>query len=150
MNRKKTGVDFGKLYVANCITLATRVRSDILKAIARVCTVQGKEELYAAVFCSRPVLHVKDKSGNRSPYVLTYADAVTKYGAKLAEEDLTDAYRRAGTIFDGKLAQQFIVLKENQSGLARGNQNYQSRGRGQRGTQSNWNRQSQQNQQQGQ
>ncbi len=33
--KKKAGMDFGRAYLSNCVTLATRVRIDILHAIAR-------------------------------------------------------------------------------------------------------------------
>ncbi len=37
--------------------------------------------------------------------VYTFSDAVTRYGANLAEEDLREAYRRAGVVFKEQLQQ---------------------------------------------
>ena len=63
----------------------------------------------------RPVLHVKET--NKSPYALTFADAIRRYGASLEEEELGEAYRRAGRSFDRQLSQIFIVLKEDPNRL---------------------------------
>ena len=46
-------VDFGKLFIANSVTLATRVRSDIPKTIARKCS-SDKEDFFFIGFVSRP------------------------------------------------------------------------------------------------
>jgi hypothetical protein len=59
------------------------------------------------------VIHVKDIAGNRAPYALTFADAVKRFGTKLEEDDLGEAYRRAGRNFEGQLSQLFVVLKED-------------------------------------
>jgi hypothetical protein len=109
--KKKNKEDLGNLFVAYCVTLATRVRTDIMRAIATKNSKKGSLELYVAPFSSRPVLHVKDVS--KSPYALTFADAIKRYGASLEEEDLSEAYRRAGRSFDRQLAQIFVVLKED-------------------------------------
>ena len=58
--KKKAGVDFGRLFLSNSVTLATRVRIDILKAIAKKYSSE-KEDLYVTAFTSRPVLQVKRK-----------------------------------------------------------------------------------------
>jgi hypothetical protein len=134
-NKKKNSVDLGRLFVANCVTLATRVRADILRAIANKLNKKGGVEMYVTPFSSRPVLHVKDMSGNKAPYALTFADAVTRYGSKLEEGDLGEAYRRAGKSFDGQLSQLFVVLKEDPNNVrvipARGTGNqYRGTGRG--------------------
>jgi hypothetical protein len=46
---------YGRLFVANSVTLATRVRSDILKVIAQRCT-NDSEDFFVIGFTSRPVL----------------------------------------------------------------------------------------------
>ena len=134
--KRKNKEDLGNLFVANCVTLATRVRTDILRAIATKNSKKGSLELYVAPFSSRPVLHVKDIS--KSPYALTFADAIKRYGASLEEEDLGEAYRRAGRSFDRQLSQIFVVLKEDPNRLrimstrGRGSgRPYGNRGRGQ-------------------
>jgi hypothetical protein len=84
-----------------------------LRAIAKKMNNPGKEEFYVAPFSSRPVLHVKDMSGTRPPYALVFADAVARFGERLTEDELGEAYRRAGTHFDGQLQQIFVVLRED-------------------------------------
>ena len=114
VEKKKGGVDFGKIHIANSVCLATRVRVDILRVIARQFTVEGGEEMYVSAYNSRPVLHITDKTGGRKPFALTFADAITRFGDMLKEESLGEAYRRAGSSFRGQLEQHFVVLKENQ------------------------------------
>ena len=108
--KKKDKVDLGKLFVANSVTLATRVRTDILKAIAQKCS-NDKEEFFVVGFTSRPVLQIKRKDGP-GQFALTFADAISRYGGKLTRGDLQVAYGRAGASFDGQLQQNFVVLHD--------------------------------------
>ena len=105
---------FGRMFVANSVTLATRVRSDILKVIAGKCS-NDREDFFVVGFTSRPVLTVrrKDKSGQ---YALTYVDAVAKYGGNLSRGELQVAYGRAGESFAGQLQQNFVVLHDKGEG----------------------------------
>ena len=57
-NKKKSEKDFGKIFIANSVTLATRVRIDILKAIAKKNS-NNKEIMSVSAFVSRPVIHVR-------------------------------------------------------------------------------------------
>ena len=43
---------------------------------------------------------------------LGFADAIKRYGRILREGDLANAYRKAGTSFDGQLQQNFVVLHD--------------------------------------
>ena len=47
--KKKAGTDFGRTYIANSVTLGTRVRIEILKAIAKNC-VGEREIMYVSAF----------------------------------------------------------------------------------------------------
>jgi hypothetical protein len=109
--RKNGGDDLGKLFVANSVTLATRVRLDVMKAIAKICESKN-EQMFVRGFSSRPVLQVRQRDGSRPPLTLTFADAVGRYGAKLKDSDLAGAYRRAGRAFAGELEQNFVVLTD--------------------------------------
>ena len=113
VTKKKGGEDFGRVHIANSVCLATRVRVDILRAIAKQFNVEGGEEMYISAYSSRPVLHINDKKGNQKPYALTFADAVTRYNGMIDGDLLGEAYRRAGGSFKGQLEQHFVVLKEN-------------------------------------
>ena len=113
--KKKDKIDLGRLHVANSVTLATRVRADILKAIAKQQTKPGFFELFVSAYSSRPVLYVHEKQNNNRSYTLTFTDAVARFGRDLKEDDLLGAYRRAGNSFPGQLEQHFVVL-ENDAG----------------------------------
>ena len=75
-NRNVISVEIGfLLFVVNSVTLATQVRCDILKAIATKLSKPDVLEMYVTPFISRPVIHIKEKTGNNAPYALTFADA---------------------------------------------------------------------------
>jgi hypothetical protein len=96
VTKKKGGEDFGRVHIANSVCLATRVRVNILRAIAKQFGGEGGEEMYVTAYSSRPVLHIQDKTGNQRPTALTFADAVTKYAGMVKDDFLGEAYRRAG------------------------------------------------------
>ena len=111
--KKKAGHDFGRVYLANSVTLGTRVRIDILKAMAK-CFAGEKEIMYVSAFTSRPLLHVKPKEAGSRTMAYTFADALSRYGMHLRQVDLGEAYRRAGTSFKGQMQQNFVVLHDSQ------------------------------------
>jgi len=113
---KDESPNFKGLFVANSVTLATRVRIEIMRAIAdllRNATVQA----YVQPFSSRPVLHLKMKDPlagvlegvNRS---YSFVEAVGRWGSQLSQYSLIPAYQRARPAFIGALEQYFVVLKE--------------------------------------
>ena len=59
-------------------------------------------------------------------FVLTFVDAVVRYGGRVAGSDLRLAYERAGMSFKGQMQQNFVVL--NDKGVREGG--WASRGRG--------------------
>ena len=109
--KKKAGQDFGRVYLSNCVTLATRVRIEILKAMANKFR-SDNEELFVMGYASRPVLHVKPKRAGQRPMWLSFSDALLKYGPGLGENDLNEAYRKSGIAFRGQLEQNFVVLHD--------------------------------------
>jgi hypothetical protein len=109
--QKRAGKDFGKAYIANSVTLATRVRVDILKAMAKQYATEGVE-MYVSAFSSRPMLHVRPKEEGGRSMALTFSDALGRYGSGMNESELGEAYRRAGAAFRGQLQQNFVVLHE--------------------------------------
>jgi len=119
--KKAEGSDLGRLFVSNSVNLATRVRVDILKAIARKIT-DKNFVAHTVPFVSRPVMHLRPvdtASTNQTSKTFTFVDAVVKFGHLLRQVELGDAYRRAGTTFKGQLEQQFIILKESRESGAR-------------------------------
>ena len=109
--KKKSGQNFGKVYLSNCVTLATRVRIEIMKAMAKKFS-SDREDIFVMGYTSRPVLHVKPKiEGQRSMW-LSFSDALLKYGSGLREQDLGESYRKTGVSFRGQLEQNFVVLHD--------------------------------------
>ena len=96
---RKVGKVEGRIFVKNCVTMGTRVRLKILRAIAQKCS-NAAVDMFVMGFSSRPVLQVKRKDGG-NPMVLTFVDAVAKYGKNLKGADLSFAYERAGNSFNG-------------------------------------------------
>lgn len=108
------GNTLGKLYMSNAVTLSTRVRIDVMRAIAKKVT-NDRESAYVAAYSSRPILHVRTKNAagqevtNRA---YTFIDAVIRYFKVLVDQDLDEAYKRAGNAFKGTMEQHFVVLRE--------------------------------------
>ena len=109
--KKKEGKDFGRVAIFNSVTLATRVRIEILWAIAKKSS-NEKEIASVLSYSSKPTLLIKDREGKRRPMNFGFADAVKRYGRILREGDLSSAYRKAGTSFEGQLQQNFVVLHD--------------------------------------
>ena len=75
---KKREIDFGRVFIANSVTLGTRVRVDILRAIAEHYS-NDKEVMTISAFVSRPVLHVRSKEGGLSLGTYNFSDALNRY-----------------------------------------------------------------------
>jgi hypothetical protein len=113
--KKELSPELDSLFLANCVNLATRVRVDILKAIAKKLT-NDSDLAYVAGFTSRPTMHLRKAgapSANTRPLKsFTFIDSVSRFGRMLSIEDLETAYGRAGRSFNGQLQQNFVVLNE--------------------------------------
>jgi hypothetical protein len=112
---KQLGRELESLFISNSVSLATRVRVDVMKAIAR--KISNSQDLaYVAGFTSRPMMHIR-KAGAPAPNSrplrsYSYIDTITRFGHRVTVEDLETAYGRAGTSFNGQLQQNFVVLNE--------------------------------------
>jgi hypothetical protein len=126
-----------RIFISNSINVGTRVRIEILKAIAKRIT-NDKDLAYVASFISRPVLHIRDKSSKNSKpqKSYTFIDAVKQFGSRLKQGDLNESYAKAGKAFAGQLEQNFVVLKEADSEAAQTNfhRSRTERGRGRGGS----------------
>jgi len=117
---KDESPNFRNLFVANAVTLSTRVRIEILRAISKVLA-SDHTESYVQGFSSRPLLHYKTlehvqhyvDGANRS---YTFVEAVSKFGHLVPQYSLVSAYRRARPAFVGCLEQYFVILKESGPG----------------------------------
>jgi len=131
---------FSKLQVMNVITQATKVRLEIMKAIARLVD-SDKEVGYVPTYLPRPILHVKGKTASgprRHIKSLTFTDAIEQYGVKLSAKDLGPAYEKASWNFQGQMRQNFVVLQDREemggparpSGSGSGRGSWRGRGGG--------------------
>ena len=111
-----------RIFISNSINVGTRVRIEILKAIAKR-TSTAQDLSYVASFISRPVMHVRSRNDKNAKPAKTYTfiDAVKQFGSRLKTEDLLEAYAKAGKAFLGQLEQNFVVLKEADSEAAQTN-----------------------------
>ena len=110
--------NFSGVFIANSVTLTTRVRIEILRAIAKKLTTLTEESLVQG-FSSRPMLHYQSRenvlqpaSGTNRSY--SFVEAVGRWGDQLSTVELLPAYRRARPAFIGCLEQYFVVLKESE------------------------------------
>ena len=108
--QRKEGKVVGRVFVANCVTQATRVRLEILRAIAKKCC-SNNEDMLVMGFTSRPILQIRRKDGG-AQRTLTFVDAVAIFGKKVNEIDLALAYEKAGVTFRGQMEQNFVVLAD--------------------------------------
>ena len=99
-----------QINISNCMTQATKVRIEIFKAIAN--KHRGEQErFYVSMNEPRPVLKVTNNR-TRAEKVMTFTDAVVKYGQEMTTEELKGAYEKAGEGFKGQMTSTFIILKE--------------------------------------
>jgi hypothetical protein len=113
--RKKGGMNgcLEKVFLSNSINVGTRVRIEILKAVAKRIS-NDKEFAFVSSFISRPVMQIKPRSGKDSKPTRSYTfiDAIKQFGDQLRKNDLQESYAKAGKAFAGQLEQNFVVLKE--------------------------------------
>jgi hypothetical protein len=139
--KKELSAELDSLFLTNCVNLATQIRVDIMKSIARKLT-NDKDLAYVAGFTSRPMMHIRmagaPAANTRPLKSFTFIDSISRFGRQLTKEDLETAYGRAGRSFNGQLQQNFVVLNEfdqdrlqsvSQSSGASGSR-YQSSGKG--------------------
>ncbi len=114
---KAENPDFVKLFFANSVTQATRVRIEIMRAIAKKLTTDT-EKAFVQGFMSRPVLRYLPQDGvQESPAAgagrsYSFVDAVSRFGDLVSATDLIPAYKRASTTFQGAMEQYFVILSE--------------------------------------
>ena len=89
-------------------TLATRVRGEVLKAIAKKCR-NDQHRIFAYPHETKPYLR-EVNTITRKEKALTYTEAAQKYGEELDRHDLKQAYLKAKRMFDGQLSQTFLIL----------------------------------------
>ncbi len=116
LSKNEAPSSFSGLFIANSVTLSTRVRIEILRAISNVLDTDVTES-FVQSFSSRPILHYYMREGatqlvNGANRTYTFVEAVDKFGSNIPQSGLIKAYRRARPAFNGCLEQYFVVLKE--------------------------------------
>jgi len=119
---KRIKPELGNLQVMTMVTLATRIRIDIMKAIAKRLET-NEETAYVPNFLSRPILHIKKKTkegetARTGNFVktLTFVEAVCLHGRILKRGDLDVAQDKAKGHFRGTMRQHFLLLEELDEG----------------------------------
>jgi hypothetical protein len=85
--------------------LGTRVRIDIRKGIAKI------TRFSFSSFFTWPVLRIKQRGSEQKPVGLTFINAVTSFGHEMVEDDLGEAYRRAGKVVSILTLIKFCCIK---------------------------------------
>jgi hypothetical protein len=114
-----------KVFIANSVNPATRVRIEIMKAIAKKISCDD-EQAYVVGFIPRPVMHIRKKGEQAPSKTYSFVDAIKYHGGAVKTEDLGRAYARAGRAFDGQLLQNFVLLNDTEAGSAQ-NQFHEAR-----------------------
>jgi hypothetical protein len=115
------------VYLSNVTTGSTKIRVDVLKALAaKLCVENTSQSVVVGAFSSSPFLTVFPPrpagvpAGSSQPdrrdflpsSTFTYVDALETFRNRLTDIDLEWAYRRAGRGYRGLLTQTFLVLTE--------------------------------------
>jgi hypothetical protein len=77
--RSRAGGNFGGLFLANSVTLTTKVQVDILGASAKQCINEG-DTAFVNAYASRPVLTIQEKDASQQLVILTFAEAIARFG----------------------------------------------------------------------
>ncbi len=119
---KQIKPELADLQVMTMVTLATRIRMNIMKSIAKRIET-STESAYVPNFLSRPIMHIKKKtkegelarSGN-FVITLTFVESVCLHGRALKRGDLDTAQQKARGHFRGTMRQHFLLLEEAEDG----------------------------------
>jgi hypothetical protein len=110
------------VYLSNVTTLTTKVRVDILRALADVLREDQENRhrhVFVSAFVSSPMLHI-NPAAQKGPtdgfrgMTFSYSEAVETFGNRLRPEDKYWAYRRVGRGFRGQLEALFVVMSEHE------------------------------------
>lgn len=114
--------ELANLQVMTMVTLATRIRMDIMKAIAKRIET-NEESAYVPNFLSRPIMHIKKKTKEGETdrpgsfvKTLTFVESVCLHGRALKRGDLDTAQGKANGHFRGTMRQHFLLLEEIDEG----------------------------------
>jgi hypothetical protein len=96
--------------ISDCTTKGTKVRIEVLKAITNKFK-NDEEKWTITMFEPKPVIKVTNIR-TRQEKILNYQEAVRRFGDKLTQEDLKEAYETAGSVYEHEMTCTFVVLKD--------------------------------------
>jgi hypothetical protein len=114
--KKRDSSELENINITPSVRLSTRVRIEVMKAIAGSLKAHDKSVTGALCvqFVNKPVIKVFRKDGGGQEYskVMTYIDSVVWVMENGLEKkiDFRKAYDRAGSVFRGNIAQHFVIL----------------------------------------
>jgi hypothetical protein len=116
VKKKKDSDQYDSINITPVVRLATRVRIEILQAVAKA--LMNKDPTINRAFCvqfvPKPIIKIvrKDSAGNELTKVMSFLEAVSWVKENNMERpiDFGKALKRAGSAFRGVLQQTFVVL----------------------------------------
>ncbi len=106
---KEEGHHLATTYFTHCQSSATRIRVQLMWAVADAIKTKTREVWVNQVSC-KPTLQIKE--GGKIVKSLGYIKAMADYGNKIPKKNLDDLTKTAKKFFAGKLEKTFIVLKD--------------------------------------
>lgn len=93
----------------------------MLRSLSKVINQKDSEsETFCIGNTSRPLLSHGPKGSKGSRKTFLYVEALKRFKALIPEVDLSEAYKKARPMYDGRMEHTFVVLKENQDSVASG------------------------------
>ncbi len=106
---KEEGSHLATTYFTRCQSSATRLRAQLMWAVADAIKTKTKEVWVNQVSC-KPMLQIKE--GGKIVRSLGFIKAMQEYGEKIPKKTLEDATKIAKKFFAGTLEKTFIVIKD--------------------------------------
>jgi hypothetical protein len=107
---KVEGSNLATTYFTHCQSSATRIRVQLMWAVADAIKTKTKEVWVNQVSC-KPTLQIKEEGG-RIVKSMGYIKAMQEYGDKIPKKTIEDSTKIAKKFFAGNLEKTFIVLKD--------------------------------------
>jgi len=106
---KEEGSHLASTYFTHCQSSATRIRVQLMWAVADAIKSKTKEVWVNQVAC-KPTLQVKE--GGRIVKSLGYIKTMQEYGNKIPKKTIEETTKTAKKFFTGKLEKTFVILKD--------------------------------------
>jgi len=114
---KATPPNFQGVGITGSVTKETRIRVEILKALAKVIKNNSRRQAFVLQHLTRPLLKVIEDGGSQEEksrafgFTEAISHVLAEYPGKLADQDLAEAYSKAGNKYGPEISHYFVVLK---------------------------------------